>query len=100
ALADLARRHGAAVLLTASLRTGAEPSVGRFYTGTAVLDVRAYRIADAELLEAETYRVGAGGTPGELGPTALAAETEAARAVGTRAAVGLARDLGSELPRR
>ncbi len=99
ALGALGRENGAEVLVTGSLRTEAQPSVGQFFTGRAVLDIRVYRVSSAELLRAETYQVGVAGTPGKLGPSPLAAETEAAREVGARAAVGLARDLGSGLPR-
>ena len=78
----------------------AVPSAGQFYTGRAVLDVRTYRASTAELLGSETYQVGANNTPGELGPSPLAAETEAAKEVGRRAAAGIAVEFADALPRR
>jgi len=100
AIASLGRAHDAEVVVVGSLRTEAQPSAGRFYTGRAVLDVRTYRASTSELLGSATYQVGSADTPGELGPSALAAETEAAKEVGRRAAVGIAREFGEALPRR
>jgi len=100
AIASLGREYDAEVVVVGSLRTEAQPSAGRFYTGRAVLDVRTYRVSTTELLGSATYQVGSTDTPGELGPSALAAETEAAKEVGRRAAVGIAREFGEALPRR
>jgi eukaryotic-like serine/threonine-protein kinase len=99
-VASLGRQHGAEVVVVGSLRTEWEPSVGQFFTGRAVLDLRAYSASSAELLRTATLRVGTGGTPGKLGPSPLAAETEAAREAGRMAAVEMARELGGMLPRR
>jgi len=99
-VAELGRRYGAEVVVVGSLRSEWEPSVGRFYTGRAVLDIRAYSSSASELLRSSTQQVGIGGTPGKLGPSPLAAETEAAREVGRMAAVDVARELGGMLPRR
>jgi predicted Ser/Thr protein kinase len=100
AIAGLGREYDAEVVVVGSLRTEAAPSAGQFYTGRAVLDVRTYRASTAELLGSATYQVGTGNTPGELGPSPLAAETEAAKEVGRRAAVGIAREFGDALPSR
>jgi predicted Ser/Thr protein kinase len=100
AIAVLGREYDAEVVVVGTLRTEAEPSAGRFYTGRAVLDVRTYRTSTAELLGSETFQVGANNTPGELGPSPLAAETEAAKEVGRRAAVGVALEFADALPRR
>jgi hypothetical protein len=99
-IAGLGREYDAEVLVVGSLRTEASPSAGRFFTGRAVLDVRTYRASTGELLGSATYQVGSDNTPGELGPSPLAAETEAAKEVGRRAAVGTAREFGDALPRR
>ena len=100
AIAGLGRTYDAEIVVVGSLRTEASPSAGQFYTGRAVLDVRTYRASTAELLGSETYQVGTGNTPGELGPSPLAAEGEAAREVGRRAAVGIAREFGDAMPSR
>jgi predicted Ser/Thr protein kinase len=100
AIAGLGRTYDAEIVVVGSLRTEATPSAGQFYTGRAVLDVRTYRASTAELLGSETYQVGTGNTPGELGPSLLAAEGEAAREVGRRAAVGIAREYGDAMPSR
>ncbi len=99
-ISGLGREYDAEVLVVGSLRTEAAPSAGRFFTGRAVLDVRTYRVSTGELLGSATYQVGSDNTPGELGPSPLAAETEAAKEVGRRAAVGIAREFGDALPRR
>lgn len=98
AIAELGREYDAEVVVVGSLRTEAAPSAGRFFTGRAVLDARAYRVPTAELLGSATFQVGTGNTPGELGPSLLAAETEAAKEVGRRAASGIAREFGDVLP--
>jgi predicted Ser/Thr protein kinase len=98
-IAGLGREYDAEVVVVGSLRTEAAPSAGQFYTGRAVLDVRAYRASTAELLGSATYQVGSDRTPGKLGPSPLAAEAEAAKEVGRLAAVGTARDFGDALPR-
>lgn len=100
AVSNLGRDYGAEVVVVGSLRTEAAPSAGSFYTGRAVLDVRAYRASTYQLLGSATYQVGTDNTPGELGPSPLAAETAAAKEVGRRAAVGIAREYGETLPRR
>jgi hypothetical protein len=100
AIAGLGRTYDAEIVVVGSLRTEATPSAGQFYTGRAVLDVRTYRASTAELLGTETFQVGTGNTPGKLGPSPLAAEGEAAREVGRRAAVGIAREFGDMLPSR
>jgi hypothetical protein len=100
AIAGMGRTYDAEIVVVGSLRTEATPSAGQFYTGRAVLDVRIYRASTAQLLGSETYQVGTGNTPGELGPSPLAAEGEAAREVGRRAAVGIAREFGDALPSR
>jgi eukaryotic-like serine/threonine-protein kinase len=100
AVATLGQRYGAEVVVVGSIRTEAEPSVGQFFTGRAVLDLRTYSASASELLGALTRQVGTGGTPGKLGPSRLAAETEAAREVGRLAAVEVAREFGDRLPRR
>ncbi len=100
AVAGLGRQYGAEVVVVGSLRTEWEPSVGQFFTGRAVLDLRAYSVSASELLRSSTQQVGTGGTPGKLGSTPLAAETEAAKEVGRLAAVEVERELGALLPRR
>lgn len=100
AIAGLGREYDAEVVVVGSLRTEAAPSAGAFYTGRAVLDLRTYRASTAELLGTATYQVGSDRTPGKLGPSPLAAETEAAKEVGRLAAVGIARDFPEALPKR
>jgi hypothetical protein len=100
AISALGREYDAEIVVVGSLRTETEPSAGRFFTGRAVLDVRTYRASTEELLGSGTYQVGSGDTPGELGPSRLAAETGAATEAGRRAAVGIAREFGEAIPRR
>jgi len=99
AIAELGREYNAEVVVVGSLRTEAAPSAGRFFTGRAILDARTYSVSRVELLGSASYQVGAGNTPGELGPSPLAAETEAAKEVGRRAAAEIARAFGDALPK-
>ena len=99
-VAELGRRYDAEVVVVGSLRTETAPAAGRFHTGRAVLDLRAYRTSTARLVTADTYQVGTQNTPGELGPSPLAAETAAAREVGRRAAMEMARAHPDLMPRR
>ena len=61
------------------------PGVGRFFTGTATLTLRAYDANTGQLLGTEVFRVGAGGVPGKSAATPDAAVTDAAQAVAYRA---------------
>lgn len=92
-LEELRAATTAAVLVLGELRSDARPSVGGFYTGSATLTLRAYRTATGELLASETFRVGGGGTPGELGDTPRSAVASAAEQVAHQAAIGLRRAL-------
>jgi len=94
ALRSLARETGAAMLVVATLRTGAEPSLRGFFTGSAELVLRTYDGATGEMLGAETVLVGAGGVPGKLGPTPEGALGDAAEEAGLRGALTVARRAG------
>lgn len=93
AIRGLARARDAATLVVATLRTGAEPSLTGFFTGSAELVLRRYDGASGELLEMETVQVGSGGIPGKLGPTPEGALGDAAAEAGTRAAALVLRRL-------
>lgn len=80
-IAAISQRLGAEVVLLARLHSEAQPAVGRFFSGRAVLDLQCFRASTGQVLAAETLRVGDGRQPGKLGPTALLARTEAAEAV-------------------
>lgn len=93
AIRGLARTRDAATLVVATLRTGAEPSLTGFFTGSAELVLRRYDGASGDLLEMETVLVGSGGVPGKLGPTPEGAVGDAAAEAGTRAAALVLRRL-------
>jgi hypothetical protein len=83
-IAALARRLGTGTVLIGQLDADAQPSVGQFFTGTATLGLKSYDGATGRLLGAETIQIGAGQTPGKLGPTVQAAVTQAAEEAGRR----------------
>jgi serine/threonine-protein kinase len=89
-LGGAARRGGAGHLVVGVFESDARPAPGGFVTGLARLDLRVYDTGTGELLGTETIRVGGGGVPGELGPTAGEARSAAGTAVGERAARWLA----------
>jgi len=90
ALAELGRQHGVEFLVLGSLEADAQPGVGRFYTGTASLDVKLYRVSTGALVDADVFRIG-GSTPGKMGSSAAMARSLATEAVGEAAARAIAR---------
>jgi hypothetical protein len=94
-LASIARGQGAASVVVASIEAQATPSVGNFFTGTASLTLKIYDATDGRLKATETLRVGSGGTPGKLGPTEEAAQTDAATTVGRMGGQAVARRVGA-----
>jgi hypothetical protein len=95
ALAALGRRHGAELLVIADLSARAAPSVNRFFAGTAEIDVKMYRASSGSLVDARTFRVGAGGQQNVLATSEAEARAGAAR----RAADGAAPTLASWVTR-
>lgn len=61
ALASLGRDHGAEFLVVGDLTSRATPSVGQFFTGTAEMDLKMYRVSTGALVDSGTFRVGPGG---------------------------------------
>lgn len=83
ALASLGRQHGAEFLVVGDLSARAAPSFGQFFSGTAELDLKMYRVSTGSLVDAQVFRVGSGGN---RPPTALnedQARSQAAEAAGT-----------------
>lgn len=85
-IAAIAQQNGAEVILVGRLESEAQPAMGRFFSGRAVLDLRCFRASTGQYLAAETLRVGDAGEPGKLGPSELMARTEASKAVAEMAA--------------
>lgn len=92
-LERLGRAAGAAVVVVGELRSDAVASVGGMFTGSASLALRAYAVDGGRLILSESFRVGTGGVPGELGATPESARSEAASRVGHRAVAALRRAL-------
>ncbi len=84
------------VVVVAHLRTQVEPSLGRFFTGRAHLDLQTYDAVGARLLGGESLEVGGGGRRAELAPTELAARAAAAREAGRLAAGAVLEHLGRD----
>ncbi len=92
-LRSLRDDSGVALVIVADLRTEATRSVGDMYTGRAMLSVRMYDTETRRLIGTHTFQVGAGGTPGKIGASAMAASNEAVTQVAHQAATALAREI-------
>jgi hypothetical protein len=77
----IGQRYGAEVVVIGKLQSEAEPSVGKFFTGRAVLSLRTFEADTGEYLGAKTLQVGGGGTAGKMGPSAMVAKSSAAEEV-------------------
>lgn len=86
ALAALGRPHGAEFLVVGNLSSQAAPSVGRFYTGTAQMELKMYRVSTGRLVDANTFRVGSGGAQAVMSTTEGEARSRAAEEAGKVAA--------------
>jgi hypothetical protein len=71
-------QHGVAVVVLAELTSAGAPGMGRFFSGTAQLDIAVYRVATGERIDGGTFVVGEGDSP----PTSDISEA-AARASAT-----------------
>jgi hypothetical protein len=56
-------QHGVAVVVLAELTSAAAPGMGRFFSGTAQLDIAVYRVATGERIDGGTFVVGEGDSP-------------------------------------
>ena len=83
-IAAIAQQHGAEVMVVGKLTSEAEPALGRFYTGRAILDLRVYQAATGQYLGAESVQIGLGGTQGKMGPSEMTARSAACAAAGER----------------
>jgi hypothetical protein len=81
-LASLGREQGAEFLVLGSLTSNATPAVNRFFTGSAVLALKVYRVSTGTLLGAEVLRAG---TAGNLAASEDQARSRAAVEVGRSA---------------
>jgi predicted Ser/Thr protein kinase len=81
----LGQRHAAGTVVFGDLTASATPGVGRFFTGSATLTVRAYDANTGRLLGTRSFQVGGGGVPGKSAATEEAAVGDAARAVAYQA---------------
>ena len=86
ALAALASQYAAKYMVVGDLSAEAQPSVRRFFSGSARLDVTMYQVSTGLMLETETFVVGSGGVPGKAGTTEEGARADAVDDVGARAA--------------
>ena len=80
-LAAIAQQHGAEVIVVGRLRSEAQPALGRFHSGGAVLELRCLRASTGQILAAETLQA-----PRTFEPSDLVARSVASRAVAEMAA--------------
>jgi len=85
-IAAIGRGAGAGAVFVGTLTVDATEAIAGIITGSAVLDGRLYDGTTGAMLAAERFQVGAGGTPGRAGSSALDAISQAAESV-TRQAV-------------
>jgi hypothetical protein len=93
-LATLALSHGAEFLVVGTLTADATPGVNQFFAGSAILDLKVYRVSTGSLLGAEVLRAG---TAGNMAASADQARSRAAADVG-RSAVATLRRWVSRVP--
>jgi serine/threonine protein kinase len=86
ALAALGREHGAEFLVVGDLASHSTPSVGQFFSGTAEMDLKMYRVSTGILVEAGTFRVGSGGAQPVLNLNDAEARSRAAEEASNQAA--------------
>ena len=97
-LAQVGRAHGLELLVVGSLTARGLPSVGQFYTGTAELDLKMYRMSTGGLVEADVFRVGGGGAQPVLEITDAEARSRASEAAGKLAADAMEQWLRQAFP--
>jgi serine/threonine protein kinase len=91
ALAAMGRQHGVELMVVGDLRSRATPSINRFYTGTAELNVKTYRTSTGRVVDAQTFIVGPGGTQPVLAINDIEARSRAAAQAANAAADAIAR---------
>lgn len=89
ALARLGRQHGVELMVVGDLQSNAAPSINRFYTGTAELSVKMYRVSNSTLVDTQTFSTGEGGAQPQLAISEGEARSKAATAVANAAAAGV-----------
>lgn len=98
AIAAAGRPYGLELIVAGSLDARALRSVGQFFTGTAELDLKMYRVSTGSVVEARTFRVGAGGAQPVLAISEAEARTRAAETAGTAAAAAMEQWLRNAFP--
>jgi serine/threonine protein kinase len=88
ALAALGQSANLEFLVVGELRADAAPSVNAFYSGTADLELRMYRISTGQLVNTRTFRVGSGGIQSPLATSQAEARSRAAAEAGSAAGAG------------
>jgi len=88
ALAALGQSASLEFLVVGELRADAAPSVNAFYSGTADLELRMYRISTGQLVNTRTFRVGSGGIQSPLATSQSEARSRAAAEAGSAAGAG------------
>ena len=95
ALAATGRQYGVELMVVGELRSRAAPSINRFFTGTAELSVKMYRVSNSRLIDAQTFIVGQGGSQ----PVLAVSEGEAQSRAASQAADAASQALGTWLGR-
>ncbi len=95
ALSSMGRTHGVELMVVGELRSRAVPSINRFFTGTAELSVKMYRVSNSRLVDTQTFIVGQGGSQ----PVLAISNEEARSRAATQAANAAAEEVGSWLGR-
>jgi hypothetical protein len=68
------------------LRSRAAPSINRFFTGTAEISVKMYRVSNSRLVDTQTFSTSDPGAQPQLATSEDEARSKAATAVATAAA--------------
>ena len=76
-------------MVVGELRSRAAPSINRFFTGTAELSVRMYRVTTGRIVDTQTFIVGQGGAQPVLAVSEGEARSRAAAQAASAAAEGV-----------
>ena len=87
ALSELVRDQAGEFIFVGNLESSARPAAGPMFSGSALLELRMYRVSTGEVLRSDVFRVGMAGQPAKIGASEPDARAQAAEEVGRLGAI-------------